>query len=456
MSDGPPAADGHAPRARSTRERTWLCWILCLGLLLRVVVFFFLDPLNNDGHYYVVRYIELLHALPIANTAVETDQATVYLAQAYHPPLYYVLAVPWDMVGGIKAVQLFSTLMSAANLLLLYRFIVRLPLIALPPVRVACVGFVALLPQFVIFSGFISNDSLSYLVTSLIAWQAWHYLIRPTGPRMLGLAALLGAGLLTKGTFLAFVPVLVVLVFIVELRAHGRPMTVAKRLTAFVMLAGALGCYKFVENQVNFGRPIVHNLDFNYDWIPPQKGTWQGPRTLLDVNVWKLVRSPRLSDATRHSYPLLLYGTFWYSHIRESNFQSPASAAYVAPVIYLLAIVPTGLMLVGWWRMIVAARTAYEEVMFRRLCAALLAFNLAIVVAAGVRYDVWSCFQGRMLFPSMLPLVLSLAAGLDWVFRPSRVSRALVWLNFIGLFIAFIAYFIVEIARPLPGAMTPR
>jgi 4-amino-4-deoxy-L-arabinose transferase-like glycosyltransferase len=500
VTDAPPADAGHAPRGR---ERAWLVTILCVGLLLRVVVFFFLDPLNNDGHYYVVRYIRLLYALPPANTAVPTDNGTIYLAQAYHPPLYYLLAVPWDAVFGAKGVQLFSTLLSVANLLVLYRLIVGLPLITSAAVRVACVAFVALLPQFVIFGSFISNDTLSYLIGSLIAWQSWRYIVRPSPPRLLALAALLGAGLLTKGTFLAYVPPLLALVLLVELRGRQSRTRATKRVIAFILLAGALGCYKFVENQVNFGRPIVHNLDFDYDWIPPQKGTWQGPRTLLDVKVWKLVRSPRLSSATRHSYPLLLYGTFWYSHIRESNFQSPASAAYVAPFIYLFAIVPTLLMLIGWWR-IIASRTADEERIFCITCAALLAFNLAIVIAAGVKYDVWSCFQGRMLFPSMFPIILALAAGLELATRTraqsspspgnpgegpgggptraprglaptpvlprrtggersgaaasrsSRILRALVWLDMMALFIAFAAYFAVEIARPLPGAMPPR
>jgi len=40
---------------------------------------------------------------------------------------------------------------------------------------------------------------------------------------------------------------------------------------------------------------------------------------------------------------------------------------------------------------------------------ALLISNLAIVVAAGIRYDATSCFQGRLLFPSMACILVILA-----------------------------------------------
>jgi hypothetical protein len=260
------------------------------------------------------------------------------------------------------------------------------------------------------------------------------------------LSVLLGIGLLTKGTFLAFVPALAVFVWIMQ-RRHN-PHRALSRSAAFLALAAIVGCYKYVENQMHYGGPVIHNLDLQHEWGISQTGTYTGVRSLVDFDIVKLLRSPRLSEQTAHSIPLLMYGTLWYSHIRESSFQSPASAAYVAPALYLLGLAPTALLIAGWWMLWMTRPGGDRELAsFDRLAAALLGLNLALVIALGLRYDVWSCFQSRLLFPSMAGIVLSLATGLEFVWRrwPAPL-RAIVLLNLVCLFMAFVTYYAVEIA----------
>src|SRR5204863_2335255 len=134
---------------------------------------------------------------------------------------------------------------------------------------------------------------------------AW--LKRPTTGLLVALGLLVGAGLLTKGTFLLTGPALTIVV------ARRQPR--ASVITAFCLIWLITGCYKYVENTVYLGRPIVHNQDIQDAIAQSQRGTWKGWQTLIDVNVIKLIRRPILQINNTFSYPLLMYGTFWYPHI---------------------------------------------------------------------------------------------------------------------------------------------
>jgi len=70
--------------------------ILIAGISLRILVHIFLQPNNNDPHFEVIEFISERGTLPMS------DQ----LLMAFHPPLYYLLATPFAMVGPAKFVQL--------------------------------------------------------------------------------------------------------------------------------------------------------------------------------------------------------------------------------------------------------------------------------------------------------------------------------------------------------------
>jgi hypothetical protein len=61
-----------------------------------------------------------------------------------------------------------------------------------------------------------------------------------------------------------------------------------------------------------------------------------------------------------------------------------------------------------------------------------------------VKYDVWSCFQGRLLFPAILGALLLFAAGFDgvvlrWPARTRWLHRAMY-----AAYAVFAAYYVVE------------
>ena len=79
MSSGVLVRDA-LPRDRGMRG------LFYAGVLLRLALFAPLYPTNNDDHFGVIQYILREHALPPSDV----------LSQAYHPPLYYLLAAPFD------------------------------------------------------------------------------------------------------------------------------------------------------------------------------------------------------------------------------------------------------------------------------------------------------------------------------------------------------------------------
>jgi 4-amino-4-deoxy-L-arabinose transferase-like glycosyltransferase len=433
---------------------TVLRWTLFAGVLLRLLIFKPLYPVNNDDHFGVISYLLQHHVLPAADVTV----------QGYHPPLYYLLAAPFAALAGVRGAELLSLGLSVVNLWLLARLLATTPLIASIVARRHALAMAALLPQFVVFGLFVSNDSLSYLVGTAFILVAFTYIERPTTRWLIVLAVTLGVGLLTKGTFLAFAPVAAGVVLAVAWRRRVGATRAFGLAALCLAIAFTIGSYKFVENYRRFGRPVVHNLDFPATAKADEKGTITGPQSFTDFNVPLLVVNPFERGRTLHSVPLMLYATTWYSYIRDSNFRLSrrTGGGWLARLLCLAGVVPTALALIGLGRVFgslgeVAHLRALSEpryvVLGQRLTATvLLLATLAIVIWAGVRYDVFTCFQGRLLFPALFSALLLLAEGFDGVAVWRAGARR--WLNgaLVASYAVFVEYFIVEVASVLTAS----
>jgi hypothetical protein len=269
----------------------------------------------------------------------------------------------------------------------------------------------------------------------------------------------IGAGLLTKGTFLLAGPAAALIVSMVERRNGPRRMAAA--VAGFCLIWSAIGCFKYADNLVRVGHPLVTNLDVDSMFKREQSGTWKGWRTVYDIDVLKLIRRPVLQTNNTFSYPLLLYGTFWYPHVPgESSFDGNVSGyAWVGSAIYALAIIPTLIFFIGMVRatVITCAQVFDRDPPSSGLPAAtalvLLLANLAVVIAAGVKYDVWSCFQSRLCFPGLAAGLVLFSLGMEKIacFRwAHRVANVVCWLAVA----AALLYFCIEI--PLSYGLLPR
>lgn len=405
---------------------------------MRIAVFYAAGPFNPDRHDQVIAYIAEHHALPVSNE----------LSQSYHPPLYYVLAAPfWDS-QDTRPVHFISLLFSCINLWLIRLLLNRPMLMPHFGSRLFAMAIAGFLPQFVMFGSFISNDPLTLLVGTLIFGAAAGYALQPTSGRLVLLGVMVAVGLLTKGTFILTGPALVLLVASIE--ASRGPRMLVQRVVIFCLVFVALGCFKYVDNWIRVGWPIVHNLDMGGEIYESQRGTWKGPQTIYDIDVTKLIRRPILQVRNTYSYPLLMYGTFWYPHIPDSSFVgSWHGYKWVGSLIYAVAVVPTLIFLGGLVRGIgrtIRALTGPSKPRDRILAIAvlLLLSNVTVVIAAGVKYDAWSNFQSRLCFQSMLPILVLFGAGMELL--PRKKWMDLLVIAFCGVTIgACLLYFGIEL-----------
>ncbi|MDP2604077.1 MAG: glycosyltransferase family 39 protein [Deltaproteobacteria bacterium] len=420
--------------------------VIAAGIVIRVVVFVYMGYFNNDDHLSVLEYVSRYWFPPHA----------AQFNQAYHPPLYYFLAALFFRWGNLPAVQGLSLLLSIATLMIIALLLRQLAWVN-ERIKPWCLALPAFHPQFIMFSLFISNDTLAIFLGALIFYLCRRLQLTPSFSNHCLLAIGLGLGLLTKAVFLVFVAPLLLFIWMTGRRQALPAPRLLWRLASFFAIASLLGSYKYVENFILFGSPTVSNLDL-WRWTAEQRPTWIGVRSLFDVNILKLVRDPVVSTSTVHSYPLMIYGSFWYSLIPESTFHGNLIAPFnrLGSMIYLAALGPSFLMAVGASRVGMETirwgfRTTTERnpshqdrIIYESTLLLTVLLNFFLIVSVGWRYDVWSVFQGRLLFPSYFALILVLSAGMEWA-ASSRLKSNIFHCFMLALMLSFLAYIIIEI-----------
>jgi hypothetical protein len=404
---------------------------LMVAILVRAVVFLFLQPTNNDDHGEVVRYFVRHGRFPTLWNTLE----------AQHPPLYYLLCVPfWKWTESYKGMQVLSLICSIVTLLVLYHFIYNTPLIENARARLYAWLVVCFLPQFVMFNLYVSNDTLTILLGTVSILQAWRYIRSKRRLDLVLLGVFIVIGLLTKLMFLAYLPVFAAVVFVIEGRSR-RAFAVAALFFALTFIGGS---YKLVDNYFRLGDPLANGNDlrFHYMNIHSHARTYRGIWSYIDVNIFKLIKDPVLSDATSGSLPSVLYGTFWYQYIPESNFIGNRSrpTMYIGSAIYIAALLPTLIFILGWAR---SLKPAMLDGVPLATCmsAWLILFTGLMFLPAELKHHIWSQAQGRYLFPVIAAGAAVFAPGIDIAERSPLLRRllAICMLLLVALFLFYFA-----------------
>jgi hypothetical protein len=187
----------------------------------------------------------------------------------------------------------------------------------------------------------------------------------------------------------------------------------------------------------------------------------------VDFNFSRLLFSPSFSPSTESAYPLMLYGTFWYQHVPECNFigASHRPFTFLAIATYVFALVPTAVFAAGFGLLLRRAPGLLRRFrldnqndcqgLTKYAVAGLLIANLGIMLAALVKYHVWSIMQGRLLFPSMFGILVVFSTGVELTER-TKWGDWLLKISMAALCILFLAYLFGEIGiqvifRFMPG-----
>ena len=422
--------------------------ILWLGIALRVLIFIVMNPQGPDAHFEVLDFMLKNHRLPRTNE----------LFLACHPPLYYLTALPFYVIGGLKLVEFYGLITSCLNLWLM----AKLVKMTIKDAEIRNLSFLlaTFLGTYLIYSLFVSNDTLSVLMGTWIFYNLIKYLREQTLKNVVILSLSTGLALLTKSTFIPFVPIILTVIFLVN---FSKPFW---KMVYTMILCGAIigfsGTYKFVENYRWQHKVFVHNLDIFK--LPGNSIFYQGPQSYYNINILTLIKDPNLSsrNPSIHSAPLLMYGTFWYKHQYFENnltFGNYSGFRYIGSVFFILGIIPTIVILIGLallfrqgfmllfftWRQQYGTIIFWEKI-FRATCLVLLLGSVATMFTGVIKYNDWAFMHTRLLVHVFYPTVLLLATGLSFIKRNKPNLLKYLALNLTLFAVLSIFYFSVESA----------
>ncbi len=339
----------------------------------------------------------------------------------HQPPLYYLLQAPVFAAteGDLVALRLVSVLLGAGVVLLAW-LTLRAMAPRWPVLALTGAGLVAFIPQHLAILGSVNNDALAGLIVGLTLWATVRYLAASAGeaphPAMLGLLA--GVAMITKTT-IYFLGGIVVLAVLLRWRRERWPWRVAGRhLAAALIPALVIGGMWWARNLAVYGGLDFAGLDRHDEVVIGQLRT-------ADYIERELGGSTRLylenaARTTAHSF----WGQFgWMAVPMPQN------------VYRLLGVFTLG-ALAGW--AVLAAHSARARRWphaAQRDVAVVFAAVLVLTAAQFVLYNLtFVQFQGRYLYPALIPIVAILAIGLSGWAAP-LVGRwpALGWLPLLSV-----------------------
>ncbi|HLY25180.1 MAG TPA: glycosyltransferase family 39 protein [Aggregatilineales bacterium] len=407
-------------------------------------------------------YLNAIKAAKFSPAALGTRLSTIQY-ENQQPPLFYFLEAPVYSLseGNLTALRLFSVLLGAGIIIVAWA-LVRIVFPAQPTLALTTAAFVAFLPQHVAMMAGVDNDSLAELVVALSLLACVLYLKQPPIPRPLAstqaegkgrnpdldaprpftgeglgvrdgihpilLGLLLGIAFLTKITAMA--PIIALIGVAVIVRAQRDSWTLQRfiREAAWIALpALALGLPLWLRNVNTYG-----GLDIlaqsAHDRVVVGQPTRQDYIDQHGFGGW-------IKDAIGTSFDSF-WGQFGWLGVPMTL---PIYLALLA--FSLLVLVGAGIAFVRWRRMLSPPQRD-----------ALMLFGItALLALAGLVY--WNLkyvqFQGRYLYPGLIPIALFVAIGLaGWA--SLLKTRAALWLTtgVVCLFAVLDLYVLFRIIMP--------
>lgn len=383
-------------------------------------------PLIEPGDWDS-NYLETLKSARFAPDLLDEIDSVQY--EDHQPPLYYLLLSPVYKLtdGSLTALRIASVLIG--TLVVISAFGIGRELYpSQPQIALGAAAFVAFQPQHVAILASVNNDALGWALVGLILWVLVVYLRQsPQASRietwMIGL--LLGLGLITKATtyMMAGVALIVIVLKVWSLRRYShasqgitpnKPFTFTQPLwmvslreaAELVIPALCLGLVWWLRNFSVYGVP---------DFL--------GLRAHDAVVVGQLRTATEISTIGFAAYLENFLRTTFYSFWGMFGWQGlplvgNPTVDWIYPLIGLLLLLAASGVVIGlvrWWRQSrqfppLPENTTHDL----RLVWLMLA---ALIVLSILQYFYYNTefvqFQGRYMFPLLIPLGLLIALGLD-------------------------------------------
>lgn len=373
--------------------------LVLVAFALRIGFAFVIPPFqapDERAHFGYVEHLAREWSLPVQPEA-SVEDALRFWPQSYQPPLAYVFFVPVYAVSQrlgaadertLYALRAQNALVGAATVFVAYVAVARVTR-RRDARRVLAALVVALLPGFAGSGGALNNDGLA----NLLAAAVWLPLLRSPWTRRDAVAAgaTFGAACLAKPTVLPLSPLLLAVPW---WRGGSANETVRAALVAGAVAAAVLLPW-LARNQLVYGSPLAI-----------------GAGSFTFAALAEELPAEKVADFARPApgRALLEYvGQFGiYLNLRWN----------VTPIVWLPLI---GVAIAGW----LATRRGPRDMLERQAFAFLAALALAGVglVSFSLRY--YGGWQGRYLYPALLPVATLLACGWRRGLAEAWTSRAI-------------------------------
>ncbi len=377
--------------------------------------------------------------LPIDNVCYEFHQ----------PPLYYLLATPLFVLsnGSLTALRLFSVALGGGVVVLAF-FTARIIFPDRDAVSFGAMAFTAFVPMHVAVLSSVNNDALAELIVALLLFLLTRRLLS-TGmvsiKNDLLLGLLLGAGLITKATaVLITVPLVAAMLWFKANRPDGRKTKIdwpdlLKHAAIIYGLALIIGAPWFIRNAALYGGFDIYGLGRHDEVVVGQLRTAD-----FLAKVGGATYIGNFITTTFHSF----WGQFGWMAVPMDG-----RTYLLLTLLTVIALAGLGgfwILDFGFW--ILTAGLARFGVLRKpasfppvwlfhhlsvgqRQAVGLVALAVLLMALGYVGYNLtFVQFQGRYLFPSLIPLALFFSLGLEealnrrWAWQlAGGLTLALAW-----------------------------
>ncbi len=277
--------------------------------------------------------------------------------------------------------------------------VVRITFPRQPWLALATAAFVAFLPQHVAMMAGVENDGLAELIVGFTLLMGILYL-DGRGIHPLALGVLLGLGFLTKLTI--YLPVLAIVGLVVLLRARRERWRFRRlvRQSAWILIpALVLGGLWWARNVSVYGDPADFMGQKTHDSIVVGQlqpadyiaGTDKNPPSPRGIGGW-------IRDGIEVTFKSF-WGQFGWMGVPMTD------TIYIVLLLFTIFVCVGALIATARWR--IALNAVQHEALIILGMAALMAF------VQTVSYNLkFVQFQGRYLYPGLIPMALFVAAGL--------------------------------------------
>jgi 4-amino-4-deoxy-L-arabinose transferase-like glycosyltransferase len=388
------------------------------------------DPSRADN----IAYLDACGYDPAIARGIETVQY-----EDHQPPLYYLLQTPVYSVsdGDLTTMRLFSAMIGVVAVVCAWG-VVRVLFSGRPWLALSAAAFVAFLPQRLSIMAGVSNDSLAEALAGVVLLGVALYLVAkaPSWRWLIGLGIVVGLVFLTKTTVYYVSGIAGVAVLLRWWREKWPLRVGVRQVAALAIPALMIGAVWWVHSIDKYGGVDFLGLQRHDEVVVGQ------PRTndfIDDVyggseRVWL----ENMARTTFNSF----WGQFgWMAFPMQDN-------------IYRGLQVLVAVTLVGAVIMAVRQRWPMTLERWQREYLLLLGLALTLVFTQFFLYNLsFVQFQGRYLYPALIPLALLVALGIDgWVSLVAGSQKRFHWVG-VGvalLLVLFAVYTLRNVITAIP------